>query len=355
MKNKPFLKVIIYLVAGSLLVAGGGFGYWFYQDRLAQKATPAVPSNWKTYTNEKYNFKISYPESWFSNEKEIKASDTITQILWLTTHPNKPNHQTADLGKGDDIRLGINYVVNKSGISLKEELANHVLPDFAINPPEKIESQWINVAGLEAHRYIYYPGNKWGSPGVYATIRLSNGDFVKMIGIILHDFGNHLNNLIDVENSFVINTPATPTSVPVVNSHPSFQPTITKESGKELGYIKRAYQMSSKNYIDIDYIQWLSGEEGKVACKEDGACSATCDQPIDRCLPNGYYIRNQNTKIRTFEVVKNITASLIYPTPDTPYKEVTFEEFMNTFNPENLFRVTVKNGLVTALSQKYVP
>ena len=70
------------------------------------------------------------------------------------------------------------------------------------NPPASIESTWLEINGFNAHRYIYYPDNKWGTPGVYTTIQLRDGNFIEMTGAILHKFNNYIDQIIEVENSF---------------------------------------------------------------------------------------------------------------------------------------------------------
>ncbi|MEK7150434.1 MAG: hypothetical protein AAB736_02390, partial [Patescibacteria group bacterium] len=63
------------------------------------------------------------------------------------------------------------------------------------------------------------------------------------------------------------------------------------------GYIKNIYIKSGtdKNFIDVDLVQWLEGEEGQKAITQDTGCT-------EDCLPNNYYIRNRSDKITTLEI-----------------------------------------------------
>ncbi len=163
-----------------------------------------VKLGWKLYKDEKVGYSIQYPNTWFSNNEVNNLMGGDTQILWLTTHKDLPSYQAADLGLGDNMRMGINYRKNTEKISLKELMKKHVKQDFADNPPESVKSTWTTVDGLEAHRYVYYPDNKWGTPGVYTTIKMSNGDFISLDAAILHEFDTYLNQVIEVENSFKV-------------------------------------------------------------------------------------------------------------------------------------------------------
>lgn len=66
-------------------------------------------------------------------------------------------------------------------------------------------------------------------------------------------------------------------------------------------YLIKAYTQSNKNYIDVDYIEVLSGTASLQAQVADGKCPNVND-----CydFPNGYK-RNQNPLVRTFEVSAN--------------------------------------------------
>jgi len=68
---------------------------------------------------------------------------------------------------------------------------------------------------------------------------------------------------------------------------------IKNPSQKEIGYIKKIYEEEGKKYLDIDYIQYFTGEKAVQAAEED---------ELLNCCPNGYYIRNESHKIRTFEI-----------------------------------------------------
>jgi len=143
------------------------------------------------------------------------------------------------------------------------------------------------------------------------------------------------------------------------------------ETGKQMGYIKSVYEENGKKYLKIDYIQWLQGEEGAEACVEDEGCLPQCLEE-NSCLPNGYYVRNQNTKIRTFEISDSImfdftdlqsTGFELDNIPLTSFT-ISFAEFKGIFSSSDteqdwlrnsIYNIELQNGIVIKLWHQYQP
>jgi hypothetical protein len=70
----------------------------------------------------------------------------------------------------------------------------------------------------------------------------------------------------------------------------------------EFGFLTR---MSSTE-IDVDYAQWLSGEEAAQAAFEDGYIDS-----VEEGVPNDYYIRNVNPLVRTLYVNDDVAVWLV--------------------------------------------
>ena len=93
-------------------------------------------------------------------------------------------------------------------------------------------------------------------------------------------------------------------------------PAATQENGKKTTYIKRISLEAGKYYLTVDYVDWLGGKAAVQAALEDGDCAieglstaaalaklAMLDANADlsefgNCTPNGFYIRNVNSKLR---------------------------------------------------------
>lgn len=134
--------------------------------------------------------------------------------------------------------------------------------------------------------------------------------------------------------------------------------TSTK-SEKATGYIKALYGKKGKNYIDIDYIQYFDGKDAINAIRQDKMSSG---YDYSEEMPNGFYIRNNNPKIRTFQLSKYVRIKIRYEfeTSATGEKTVSYEEFKSKYDSKELYKeipvdIIVKGEAVTELVQKFIP
>jgi hypothetical protein len=135
---------------------------------------------------------------------------------------------------------------------------------------------------------------------------------------------------------------------------------------KQIGFVKKVYAKNGKNYLDIDYIQWLSGDAAEKAMREDGECPKTGE-----CIVyDGYYIRNQNPLIRTFEISPDAKIVMqTYSAEQTGIvmnnEEITFDQFKNIFSSgssESDFHlkdvpyiVEISNQQIVKITEQYIP
>ena len=109
---------------------------------------------------------------------------------------------------------------------------------------------------------------------------------------------------------------------------------MTLQEETQIGFIKKVYEKDGKHFLDIDYIQWLTGNEAITAYREDEVGGAECktNPDLGGCTPpNGYYIRNQNNQIRTFEISDSVTIKQIYfDDQGNKYRNLSLGEFMDT-------------------------
>jgi len=146
---------------------------------------------------------------------------------------------------------------------------------------------------------------------------------------------------------------------------PAVNDTLAKPtSERQIGYITKVYDKNGKRFLDIDYIQWLTGKEATKAMLNDGACKGW----EDTCGPtNGYYIRNQNTKIRALEISPNVLVAVdtLSHRPDGNFnfgEAISYETFKNLFAENSNsdlksapYWINITNGIVDKVSQQYQP
>jgi hypothetical protein len=171
----------------------------------------------------------------------------------------------------------------------------------------------------------------------------------------------------------------TTTTAPVTTSVPSTETTTTSEPStttttealssaetrlpdgtiKGMGFIDRVWEAGGVRYLSIDYAEFLTGEEARQAAIEAGYI-----QP-DEDLPNDYFIRNVNTKLREFTVSPSVaitTATRVGGGMDQP---ATWDEFMSFWSaspPEGAAHMSKvpwwiirDGGQVIKIDEQYVP
>lgn len=139
----------------------------------------------------------------------------------------------------------------------------------------------------------------------------------------------------------------------------SNEPQISTKDEAATGYIKALFNKQGKNYMEIDYIQYFEGKDAINAIRQDKKSSGY-DYSTD--IPNGFYFRNNNTKIRSFQLSSDIKIKIRYEfeTSATGEKTVSYKEFKNKYDSKKLYKevpvdIIVKDGVVTQIDQKFIP
>jgi len=132
---------------------------------------------------------------------------------------------------------------------------------------------------------------------------------------------------------------------------------------RQAGYIKAVYEKKNKRYLDLDDIEWLTGEEAQKAKLEDGGC----EQNEECLIENDYYIRNKDKKLKTLEISPE---ALIFMQTFNMEKEgivwnreVEFDLFKNLFLSvsQNRYKdsipfvVKIDDGTIAKITEQYMP
>jgi hypothetical protein len=162
-------------------------------------------------------------------------------------------------------------------------------------------------------------------------------------------------------------TPAPLTSAPEATGSPSASATASAAAaeipdGRSFGYIKSVDE--SARTISFDLAQFLEGDAADKAYREDNGLSS--DEEVD----NDYYIRNENTRLRTLHVASDASIQVVGDPPDTV--EGNWADFAAAFDSDEIapfnedgsasyrgtngkYWVTVEDGEVSLIEEQYVP
>ncbi len=149
------------------------------------------------------------------------------------------------------------------------------------------------------------------------------------------------------------------------------------------GYIKRIYSQDDRLYMDIDYVDWLT--ENTNTCTNNDGTSPGGEVPgtIPMCGPDGYLVVNQDTQIRTLEILPQAPVCLLTATSSVNDGNVGPQPFAlsqlaeclaasdrtgqsgSTANPyslynggdcaQTLYDISLKSGIVTAIEEQLQP
>ncbi|MBW7458559.1 hypothetical protein ACFOLF_01060 [Paenibacillus sepulcri] len=139
---------------------------------------------------------------------------------------------------------------------------------------------------------------------------------------------------------------------------------VPTNSDTHAAFINQIYQANGKTYVTADYIQWFEGDEANKVFLEHNK-----DSGLDGA-PDGYYILNENDKLRTFEVSGDaIVLMQIYNrTGDVNEMDINWNEKIDvnklraifadndTFDVGGYpFHLTIENNKIVKIVQQYIP
>lgn len=139
---------------------------------------------------------------------------------------------------------------------------------------------------------------------------------------------------------------------------------LPANSERQMGYVKKVYVKDGKNYLEIDYIQWLTGDAAEKAMREDGECPKSGE-----CIVlNDYYIRNVNPLIRAFEISPDVeifmqTYGAGEPGGDISWnQQISFNQFRSIFDANRKphlknvpYIVEIQNQRIIKVTEQYIP
>jgi hypothetical protein len=133
-------------------------------------------------------------------------------------------------------------------------------------------------------------------------------------------------------------------------------PTTTGVTEIRLGFVESA-SSSGLQVIEIDYVEMYSGAEAIEKALEDDSPVVEVDEDGHQFIANDYYIRNNNAKMRTFELSPDCIIRMI---PDMggpePSLIASYAELRTALaERKRLMEIEVVNGLVENMVEVYLP
>jgi hypothetical protein len=140
---------------------------------------------------------------------------------------------------------------------------------------------------------------------------------------------------------------ATPIGRSGSTSGPATTTAAEQLSGTRYAYLKAAD--TAKGTITFDLVEWFEGKAAVVACKADGV------EPAENDWCTGWYIRNNNKKLRTYPVAAGASLRVV-GTTGTDLVDADLKKFRTTLLATGrVFVCTVKAGQITKADEVYTP
>lgn len=127
---------------------------------------------------------------------------------------------------------------------------------------------------------------------------------------------------------------------------------------EELNYsfITNVYSENNKNFVDVDYVQYFTGKEAIEKAKEnDDADVRVVNGEKIYSIPNDFYIVNENTKIRKFELLADVKIHFVdnQDLSETDSKSV-FNRLKNDYN-DRLYILKIVDKKITEINEVFIP
>ena len=132
------------------------------------------------------------------------------------------------------------------------------------------------------------------------------------------------------------------------------------KSDSVYAYIKKITQKADSVFIDADYIQFFTGDEATEAAKKHHDADTSYDEKgkiTSIIADNDYYIVNDNKKIRTLPLSKNVKIETVdMASGPVSSANTTLKDFMSNHANDNFpFILKIAGNEVTAITEVYIP
>ena len=142
-------------------------------------------------------------------------------------------------------------------------------------------------------------------------------------------------------------SPVKPTAIPTKVAQVSkAKPSGSGNAGWGRQYALLKSSKLSTRQITYDLIEWYDGEEAVKACAEDG------EKPAENSYCEGWYIRNNNPKLRTLTVYPDAPIRMMV---NGDMKSVNLTTFLGGVEKGSVIRFDIDANRIMKLEQVYLP
>jgi len=132
------------------------------------------------------------------------------------------------------------------------------------------------------------------------------------------------------------------------------------KTARSHGYVRRFYQKNGQYFVDVDYIQFLSGEAAVAAARRKGdAQEEVVKGDTVYSVFNDYYIVNDDPEVRTLRLDTEATFTFwrsgengLKRVPASPAKVQTDVPKVLFLSP---FIIETQQGVAIRIAEQYVP
>ncbi|MBU5484131.1 Ig-like domain-containing protein [Clostridium sp. MSJ-11] len=145
---------------------------------------------------------------------------------------------------------------------------------------------------------------------------------------------------------------------------------IKVEKAKKIGGISKVYEENGKRYLKFDEVEFYKNKDGNDSTAEnearkDGADAALFDEGnVEGRLNNGYYIRNKDKSLKTYEISPNVDISVCGYSVNLntiDQQNISYEKF-KTLDMGDRIRfkgvlcyIHLENNVVVKIEEQYIP
>lgn len=131
-------------------------------------------------------------------------------------------------------------------------------------------------------------------------------------------------------------------------------PAVGAEERKFFGFLRA----TNGGQLEIDEIEFLSGDEARRLGVEDTGCAP---EKIEECIPsmnNGFYIRNIDQSTRAYTLADDAEVIILTNLGSPDLGPITMAEFLSKFPRPDIvqpFSFTAKGDAITRVEEQYTP